>query len=112
MADTKWFQEARFGLFIHWGLYAVPARGEWYASIDKVPGAQYEKYFHAFDPIDYNPRLWARMAREAGMKYAVLTAKHHEGLTPHTPITKPPIRPRAGISSANMWRPSAPRDSV
>ena len=79
MADTKWFQEARFGLFIHWGLYAVPARGEWYASIDKVPGAQYEKYFHAFDPIDYNPRLWARMAREAGMKYAVLTAKHHEG---------------------------------
>lgn len=79
MADTRWFQEARFGMFIHWGLYAVPAKGEWYASIDKVPAAQYEKYFHAFDPVDYNPRLWAHMAKEAGMKYAVLTAKHHEG---------------------------------
>lgn len=79
MSDTGWFQDARFGMFIHWGLYALPARGEWYASIDKIPAAQYEKYFNAFDPVDYNPRLWARMAREAGMKYAVLTAKHHEG---------------------------------
>lgn len=79
MADTKWFQEARFGMFIHWGLYAVPAKGEWYASIDRIPAEQYEKYFHAFDPTDYDPRLWARIAKKAGMKYAVLTAKHHEG---------------------------------
>ncbi len=79
MADTKWFQEARFGMFIHWGLYSVHAKGEWYASIAQIPSAQYKKYFDSFNPVDYNPRLWARMAKEAGMKYAVLTAKHHEG---------------------------------
>lgn len=79
MADTRWFQEARFGMFIHWGLYALPAKGEWYASIGRVPPAEYEKYFAAFDPADCDPRAWARMAKRAGMKYAVLTAKHHEG---------------------------------
>ena len=79
MANTKWFEDARFGMFIHWGLYAVHGKGEWHASIAKVSPEKYDQYFETFDPIDYNPRLWARMAKEAGMKYAVLTTKHHEG---------------------------------
>lgn len=79
MADTRWFEDARFGMFLHWGLYAVPARGEWYASIDQVPSRRYRQYMDQFDPVDYDPKQWARMARQAGMRYAVLTAKHHEG---------------------------------
>ena len=79
MSNLQWFRDARFGMFIHWGLYALPAKGEWYASIDRVPTDRYEQYFHSFDPVDYDPRRWARLAKEAGMKYAVLTAKHHEG---------------------------------
>jgi len=74
-----WFTEARFGLFIHWGLYAIPARGEWIRGIERFSEAEYKKYFDEFDPIDYDPREWARMAKRAGMKYAVLTAKHHDG---------------------------------
>lgn len=79
MADTRWFSEARFGMFIHWGLYAVHAKGEWYASIGKIPPERYDAYFRSFAPVDYDPRAWARLAKQAGMKYAVLTAKHHEG---------------------------------
>lgn len=79
MSNLQWFRDARFVMFIHWGLYALPAKGEWYASIDRVPTDRYEQYFHTFDPVDYDPRRWARLAKEAGMKYAVLTAKHHEG---------------------------------
>ncbi len=82
MANTEWFQAARFGMFIHWGLYAVPAKpgkGEWYASIDCVPPETYRKYFDLFRPTDFDPASWARDAKRAGMQYAVLTAKHHEG---------------------------------
>ena len=76
---TKWFLHDRFGMFIHWGLYAIPARGEWLRSNEKISVEDYQKYFDAFDPVNYNPRAWAKAAREAGMKYAVLTAKHHDG---------------------------------
>ena len=82
MANTEWFQAARFGMFIHWGLYALPAKpgkGEWYASIDRVPPETYRKYFDLFRPTDFDPASWARDAKRAGMQYAVLTAKHHEG---------------------------------
>lgn len=74
-----WFQQARFGMFIHWGLYAIPARGEWVRSTEQMPPEQYMPYFDEFDPVDYDPRAWARAAKEAGMQYAVLTAKHHDG---------------------------------
>lgn len=74
-----WFQEARFGLFIHWGLYAIPAKMEWIRSIEQMDDGQYHRYFTDFDPCDYNPREWARLAKRAGMKYAVFTAKHHDG---------------------------------
>jgi len=75
----KWFTHDRFGMFIHWGLYAIPARGEWVRSMEKMPKEDYQKYFDAFNPQNCDMREWARIARRAGMKYAVLTAKHHDG---------------------------------
>jgi alpha-L-fucosidase len=77
--DTAWFVQDRFGMFIHWGLYALPARHEWVKSFERIDDAGYQKYFEHFDPDLYDPGAWARSAREAGMKYAVLTTKHHEG---------------------------------
>ncbi|MDR2101519.1 MAG: alpha-L-fucosidase [Treponema sp.] len=76
---TKWFNAARFGMFIHWGLYAIPARGEWVRSAERMPHEEYLRYFNEFSAEDYDPREWARLAKRAGMKYAVLTAKHHDG---------------------------------
>lgn len=77
--DMTWFVESRFGMFIHWGLYALPARHEWIKHIEEIPDDAYEKYFQFFDPDLFDPASWARMAREAGMKYVVITTKHHEG---------------------------------
>jgi len=75
----KWFLHDRFGMFIHWGIYAIPARGEWVRSQEGISIEDYQPFFEEFDPIYYNPREWARAAKEAGMKYAVMTAKHHDG---------------------------------
>jgi alpha-L-fucosidase len=77
--DTAWFTDARFGLFIHWGLYALGARHEWVKNHEQLTDAQYQAYFEQFNPRHYNPREWARAARRAGMKYFVITTKHHEG---------------------------------
>ncbi len=74
-----WFQEARFGMFIHWGLYALPARGEWVRSVEQMPEEEYLPYFETFDPRHFDPTVWAKAAKKAGMQYAVLTAKHHDG---------------------------------
>ncbi len=76
---TKWYTDARFGMFIHWGLYAIPARGEWVMSHEEIPLEEYRKYFDLFDPVDCDPKKWVKAAKNAGMKYAVLTAKHHDG---------------------------------
>ncbi|WP_082881254.1 alpha-L-fucosidase [Lederbergia galactosidilytica] len=76
---TKWFLEDRFGLFIHWGLYAIPARGEWVRSFEKISNQEYQPYFEEFNPTHYNPKDWAKVAKAAGQKYAVLTTKHHDG---------------------------------
>lgn len=75
----RWFVHDRFGMFIHWGLYAIPARGEWVRSIEKLSIEDYRPFFEEFNPDKYNPREWARAAKAAGMKYAVMTAKHHDG---------------------------------
>ncbi|ATL45829.1 alpha-L-fucosidase [Chitinophaga caeni] len=74
-----WWTYDRFGMFIHWGLYALPARHEWVKNRERLTSDQYQKYFEIFNPDLYNPTEWARMAKAAGMKYAVLTTKHHEG---------------------------------
>lgn len=78
-ARTEAFRRDRFGMFIHWGLYAIPARGEWVRSHEQISVEDYEQFFEEFDPYKYDPKAWARLAREAGMKYAVMTAKHHDG---------------------------------
>ena len=79
LGDTEWFEHDRFGMFIHWGLYAMPARNEWIKHIECLTDDVYDKYFKYFNPDMYDPKKWAKMAKEAGMKYAVLTTKHHEG---------------------------------
>jgi len=76
---TRWFLEDRFGMFIHWGLYAIPARGEWVRSLERLSNEAYQPYFEEFNPGHYDPKAWAKLARQTGMKYAVLTAKHHDG---------------------------------
>lgn len=76
---TEWYRDARFGMFIHWGLYSIPARGEWLRSNEELTKEEYEPLMDEFYAEDYNPREWAKLAKEAGMKYAVLTAKHHDG---------------------------------
>jgi alpha-L-fucosidase len=76
---TAWFEEARFGMFIHFGLYAIPARGEWVRHAESLSNDDYQIYFDTFNPTAFNPREWAQLARAAGMKYAVMTAKHHDG---------------------------------
>lgn len=75
----QWWTDARFGMFIHWGLYAMPARHEWVKNYERLTDEQYENYFKYFNPDLYNPEEWAKKAKEAGMKYVVLTSKHHEG---------------------------------
>jgi alpha-L-fucosidase len=74
-----WWTNDRFGMFIHWGLYALPARHEWVKKYEKLTNADYQKYFEQFNPDLYDPKEWAKMAKAAGMKYAVITTKHHEG---------------------------------
>ena len=76
---TEWFRDARFGMFIHWGVYAIPARGEWVRTQEKISMEDYQQYVNNFNPVDYNPAQWAHIAKQAGMKYAVITAKHHDG---------------------------------
>jgi|GEM_PF-23985 len=76
---TVQMMKDRFGLFIHWGLYAIPARGEWVRSTERISNETYQTYFDEFDAARYNPREWAKAAKTAGQKYAVLTTKHHDG---------------------------------
>ena len=75
----SWWTHDRFGLFIHFGLYSLPARGEWIKMQGRMSDSEYEKYFKNFDPDLFDARAWAKAAKGAGMKYAVLTAKHHDG---------------------------------
>jgi alpha-L-fucosidase len=74
-----WWTEARFGMFIHWGLYAQAARHEWVKKNERISDKDYQKYFEIFNPDLFNAKDWAKKAKAAGMKYAVITSKHHEG---------------------------------
>lgn len=78
-ARMQWWRDARFGMFIHWGIYAVPAQGEWYMTNAHVPRTEYEKYAGQFDPTEFDADRWVKIAHDAGMKYLVITSKHHDG---------------------------------
>ena len=80
-ARMKWFHDAHFGIFIHWGVYSVPARGEWYMNQGKVPVAAYKAFAKDFTAAKYDPQAWAQLFEDAGAKYVVITAKHHDGFT-------------------------------
>ena len=74
-----WFQDARFGMFIHWGVYSVPARGEWVMNQEKIPVSQYETFAPQFNPTQFNAAELVALAKSAGMKYITITSKHHDG---------------------------------
>ncbi|KAF0233261.1 MAG: hypothetical protein FD181_3812 [Prolixibacteraceae bacterium] len=74
-----WWTDARFGMFIHWGLYAQAARHEWVKKNERISDEAYQKYFEMFNPDLFDAKEWAKKAKAAGMKYAVITTKHHEG---------------------------------
>jgi len=75
----RWFQDARFGMFIHWGVYSVLGDGEWVMNNRKIPIHDYEKLPRAFNPVDFDPAEWVAIAKAAGMKYITITSKHHDG---------------------------------
>ena len=80
-ARTQWFRDAKFGLFIHWGPYAVIGRHEWSRHRFQIPQAEYDRYARAFNPVHYDADAWADLARQAGTKYIVITSKHHDGFS-------------------------------
>lgn len=100
-----WWKNDRFGMFIHWGLYAVPGRHEWIQNWEQISPLDYQnKYFNMFDPDLYHPKEWAAYAKKAGMKYVVITTRHHEGFSlwdtkvsdfkaPNTPAKRDLIKP-------------------
>ncbi|WP_165842160.1 alpha-L-fucosidase [Paenibacillus xerothermodurans] len=94
-----WWREAKFGMFIHWGLYSIPAGqwkgkeipgiGEWIMKRAQIPIAEYEQLAAQFNPVKFNAREWAEVAKNAGMKYIVITAKHHDGFCMyHSKVSK------------------------
>ncbi len=75
----QWFHEARFGMFIHWGLYSLVGRGEWVMYVERIPKEEYAKLAQQFNPKRFDADAWAGLAAEAGMKYMVMTTRHHDG---------------------------------
>lgn len=88
-ARMAWWREAKFGMFIHWGVYSVPAGyyhgkpvpdiGEWIMNHGKIPMVEYQEFAKEFNPMNFNADAWVEMAKEAGMKYIIITSKHHDG---------------------------------
>ncbi len=118
-ARIAWWREARFGMFIHWGLYSVPAGewqgkpvpgiGEWIMNKAKIPVTEYEKFAAQFNPIKFDADAWAQLAQDAGMKYLVITSKHHDGfamfgskVTPYNIVDATPFKrdPMKELSAA------------
>ena len=78
-SKIQWWTDAKFGMFIHWGVYSSPGRGEWLMYQEHIPIQEYRKLAYEFKPKKYNPKEWVAKAKEAGMKYVVLTTRHHDG---------------------------------
>jgi len=79
LAAREWFQDARFGIFIHWGVYSVLGRGEWAMEIEKIPAAEYEKLAPQFNPAKFDAAQWVSLFKRSGAKYITITSKHHDG---------------------------------
>jgi alpha-L-fucosidase len=104
LKSREWFQNNKFGLFIHWGVYSVLGKGEWVMNNDKMTVAEYEKLPPAFNPTEFNPAEWVAMVKDAGMKYITITSKHHDGfamwgtkqsdwdIVDRTPYRKDPLK--------------------
>ncbi|HEY6181896.1 MAG TPA: alpha-L-fucosidase, partial [Terriglobales bacterium] len=75
----QWFQDSKFGMFIHWGVYSVPGRGEWVMNQEKIPISEYEKFAPQFNPTKFSAAEIVSLAKSAGMKYITITSKHHDG---------------------------------
>jgi alpha-L-fucosidase len=125
-ARLEWFREAKFGLFIHWGLYAIPAGywegvrargiGEWIMQRQKIPVREYQRLAGGFNPVKFDADAWAQLASDAGMRYVVVTAKHHEGfamyaskVSPYniveaTPFTRDPLKELAAACAKRGLR--------
>src|SRR5206468_3871499 len=78
-AARESFQDAKFGMFIHWGVYSVRGKGEWVMNNDKMSIAEYSKVPPRFNPVQYDPAAWVSLAKSAGMRYITITSKHHDG---------------------------------
>ncbi len=92
----KWWHEARFGMFIHWGLYSVLGRHEWVMENEGIPVSEYEPLAKQFKPKPFPAREWAKLARETGMRYMVMTTKHHEGFCHFNTKTTDYCSPKQG----------------
>jgi alpha-L-fucosidase len=79
MKKAEWWRASRFGMVVHWGLYSIPGRGEWLMYCEQTPQSEYEKLAREFNPQRYNPEEWVQLAKSAGMKYVILTTRHHDG---------------------------------
>jgi alpha-L-fucosidase len=102
--QMKWWQDAKFGMFIHWGLYSIEGKGEWAMYNDKIPAEEYAKLADKFNPQHFDANIWANVAKDAGMKYMVLTARHHDGFA----LWNSP----ASYSHFNSFETAAHRDFV
>jgi len=78
---TRWFQDAKFGVFIHWGVYSVVGRHEWARHRFEIPQAEYDKIARTFNPVNFNADAWVDLAKNAGARYMVITSKHHDGFS-------------------------------
>src|SRR5262249_48377610 len=92
----KWWHEAKFGMFIHWGLYSIPGRHEWVMEMEGIPVTEYQKLAAQFKPKPNFARAWARLAKSAGQRYMVMTTKHHEGFCNFATKTTDYCAPKQG----------------
>ena len=99
----NWFQDARFGMFVHWGIYSILAKQEWVMHTDRIPVSEYEKLVPQFNPTKFNADEWVSIAADAGQKYIVHTSRHHDGFSMYdtalsdykitnTPFKRDPLR--------------------